>query len=285
MPSHHGIVGEHKLAYWTRDILPMLPLFVLGIAGFIGSVKKDTGGALYLAAFGAGGIACSWLSRMHVGGFDNVMMYGFAAACVLGPIAAARGPRFLQVAGPITLLLQFALLVIFAWPTRALLPSEDHRKAHAQLKSFVEQQDGPVWIPGHGHIAYRAGKGSGAHGQAIFDLLQILPPGPGGVDLGALADTTKLTYLSDRARHALDSFRDHCSAAIRDRRFSTVILEKVGTGTFEALFAVPLLGSDTKPGTDDDPYRRQRVPMQKPTALNPLIGFSAHSPYALSRRE
>ena len=222
---------------------------------------------------------------MHVGGFDNVMMYGFAAACVLGPIAAARGPRFLQVAGPITLLLQFALLVIFAWPTRALLPSEDHQKAHAQLKSFVEQQDGPVWIPGHGHIAYRAGKGSGAHGQAIFDLLQILPPGPGGFDLGALANTTKLTNLSDRARHALDCFRDHCSAAIRDQRFSTVIVEKEGTHAFELLFVTPLLGTDTKPGTDDDPYLRQPIPMQKPNALNPPIGFVVHSPYALTRRE
>jgi len=285
MPSHHGIVGEHKLAYWTRDILPMLPLFVLGVAGFVRSVKQDTGGALYLAAFGAGGIACSWLSRMHVGGFDNVMMYGFAAACVLGPIAASGTSRWMQIVGPATLLLQFVLLALVAWPTQTLLPSEDHRIAHDELKGFVEQQDGPVWIPGHGHIAYRAGKGSGAHGQAIFDLLQILPPGPGGFDLGALADTAKLTYLSERARSALDSFRDHCSAAIRDRRFATIVLEKEGTSPFEALFAIPLLGDDKQPGSADDPYRRQRIPMQKPTALKPLIGFSAHSPYALMRRE
>src|SRR5690606_5656661 len=208
MPQHHGWVGDRKLGYWTQDIVPMLPLVVLGIIGFVVTVRTSHKHALYLAAFGCGGIMCSWLSRMHVGGFDNVMMYGFAGACVLGPIAATQPSRILRIACPLLLLAQFAWLGYEAWarsPSKTLLPCAAHRTAHEELREFVKAQAGPVWIPGHGHIAYREGKGTSAHGQAIFDVLQMLPAGPGGFDLSKLADTSQLDYLSRREQQTLDA--------------------------------------------------------------------------------
>ena len=84
MPSLHGVVGDRKLGFWTQDLVPMYPLVLLGLLGFLAQARGAARAALYLAALGSGGVLTSYLSRMHVGGFDNVMMYGFAGACLLG---------------------------------------------------------------------------------------------------------------------------------------------------------------------------------------------------------
>lgn len=290
MPRHHGIVGDRKLGYWTEDLLPMLPLVLLGLAGVLPQCRAGRGReALFLAAFGGGGLMTSWFSRMHVGGFDNVMMYGFAAACVLGPLTAAATPaKWLRLVGPWLLLAQFVWLGERAWQrgTATLLPSEAHRRAHEQIELFVEAQDGPVWIPAHGRISYRAGKGTGAHGQAIFDLLQLLPKLPDGMfDLAALADPNKLAHLPQRAQDAVTGFYHRTIEALARRDFASIVVDEAGTGMFPLLFAEGLAGPDRTPGTDDDPYvRRPGALLKEPLAIQPLLGFVVHSPYALVRR-
>jgi len=288
MPRHHGWVDDRKLRFWTEDVAPIYPLLALGVCGFAAQVRRDAKPALFLAAFGAGALVCSWFSRMHVGGFDNVMMYGFAAACVLAPIAVAQ-VKWLRVAGPVVLLLQFGWLGYEAWqrPTETLLPSDAHRAAHDELRAFVERQDGPVWIPAHGHIAYRAGKGTGAHGQAIFDLLQMLPKNEQGMlRIELLLDTTQLTELSDRCRRALDAFFADTTRALAEQRFAALVIDDIGTGMFPALFAPGLAGPDMRPGTDDDPYvRRPGWLIREPKAIKPLLGYVVHSPYVFARRD
>jgi hypothetical protein len=285
MPRHHGWVGEHKLGFWLRDLQPMAPLLLLGLAGFVRSCRAgEVRTALFLAAFGCGGLVTSWLSRLHVGGFDNVMMYGFAAACVLGPLAAARATGGWRWLGTGLLLAQFAWLGHAAFardPARTLLPSPAHRRAHEELAAFVRAQAGPVWIPGHGAITRREGKGTGAHGQAVFDLLQTLPRGTGGLDLEALYDRARLASLSPRAQRALAAFVDGGNAALRERRLAAVVLEH-GTNLFDLVFAGGLQGADGKLNTSDDTYVRLLVPLlTEPRAILPLIGFDVHSPYAL----
>jgi len=235
-------------------------------------------------------IACSWMSRMHVGGFDNVMMYGFASACVLGPIAAAHSSKFWRIAGPIVLMVQFAWLGYEAWhrtPSVTLFPSEAHGKAHDELREVVVAQDGPVWIPGHGHIAYREGKGTGAHGQAIFDVMQMLPKLPSGdFDLSALADPAKLTHLPERGRIALAAIMTNTVKALAEKRFAALVIDEIGTEPFTVLFYAGLAGDDGRIGTTDDPY--VRLPghaVSDPKAVKPLLGFIVHTPYIYARRK
>ncbi len=279
MPQHHGWVGNRKLGYWTQDIVPMLPLVALGFAGFATSLRSNVGNALYLAAFGCGGIACSWLSRMHVGGFDNVMMYGFASACVLGPIAACRGSGVMRVIGPSILILQFSWLGYAAWqrsPSNTLLPSAAHQRAHEELRAFVSAQDGPVWIPAHGHISYRAGNGTGAHGQAIFDIMQMLPKLPNGMfDLSALSNPRKLAHLPERGRDALSALMNNSVAALSEMRFTAIVVDEVGANQFAGLFAAGMAGYARKPG----------FAISEPTAIKPLLGYDAHSPYVFKPRK
>ena len=287
MPRQHGWVGDRMLGYWTEDLRPMLPLLLLGCCGFVeqwrAGARRD---ALFLAAFGCGGLATSWLSRMHVGGFDNVMMYGFAGACVLGPIAAVARARWLRVAAPLLLLAQFAWLAHAAWarhPTLTMLPSAAHRRAHEELVAFVTAQPGPVWIPAHGYISTRAGKGTGAHGQAIFDLLQGMPKLPDGTfDLEALNQRDRLAAMAPRNRRALLAFIDRGLARIRDRYFAAIVVDERGTGILPQLFGAAFVGADGRLDTADDPYVRLPGPLlSEPTALRPLLGYEVHSPYGV----
>ena len=288
MPSLHGVVGDRKLGFWTEDVVPMSPLLLLGLIGFVTRIRSDARAALYLAAVGSGGLLTSYLSRMHVGGFDNVMMYGFAGGCVLAGVAAAAPLRSLRAAAPALLLVQFAWLgsSAYARGDATLFPSAAHARAHEQLREVVRNQDGAVWIPGHGHITYREGKGTGAHGQAIFDVLQLLPKLPDGMlDLTALSDPAKLAHLPERARIAVQKMMGQCTRALAERRFSAVIIDEVGAGEFPVLFGTGLVGADGRAGTGDEPYiRAPRHAVADPSAIRPLLGYDVHSPYVMQRR-
>ncbi|HEX5050544.1 MAG TPA: hypothetical protein VFZ65_02115 [Planctomycetota bacterium] len=298
MPRHHGWNGDRKLGFWTEDLLPMLPLVGLGLLGFVAQWRSGARReALFLGAFGSGGLMTSWFSRLHVGGFDNVLLYGFAGACVLGPVAAASlstaaGARWQQLAAPVLLLVQFAWLGEAAWqrdPGTTLLPSAAHRRAHEELFAFVQAQPGPVWIPGHGGISLRAGKGTGAHGQAIFDLLQLLPRAPdGSLDLSALVDREKLGDLSPRGRAAITIWADRTGAALMERRFAAIVADLFGSPPVDAwggLYAYLVAGAGGHAGTGDDPYvRRPGALLTDPRAIDPLLGYEVHSPYVMLPR-
>jgi hypothetical protein len=300
MPRHHGWNGERKLLFWTEDLLPMWPLVVLGLLGFVLQWRAGRrGDALFLAAVGSGGLMTSWVSRLHVGGFDNVILYGFAGACVLGPAAAAAATtRGLQVAVPLLLLVQFGSLGLAAtrsssedgcWPrtTRhTMLPSPAHRRAHEELLAFVKSQPGLVWIPDHGDIGAQAGKGRFAHGQAIFDLLQLLPRQTDGMlDLAALRDRNKIAHLSERAQRAVTGLVDRSDQALREQRFAAIVIDAIDAAAFEHLFFAALAGADGQRGTGDDPYVRLQAPLlTEPQAINALSGREVHSPHALVPR-
>jgi len=285
MPTYHGSVEANKLGFWTRDLWPMLPLVVAGITGFVSDCRAGRGrAALFLAAVGSGGLVTSWLSRIHVGGFDNVLLYGFAGACVLGPVAAAR-LRFL----PWLLVVQFVFLFVFAFApsrVRSALPSDAHRTAHEELFEYVRSRPGDVFMPAHGHITARAGKPTSAHGQAIYDLMQTLPNrADGAIDVLALQDEARLAQLSPRVRDALVSFRDGMHAAMTSRRYSAIILDEQIRGAYLYMFRLALVGPDGQLGTPDDLYESRPLDaLSNPKALNPLVGFAADSPSVLVPR-
>lgn len=278
MPRHHGVEASKFVGYWTEDFPPMLPATVLGVLACV-LRRHEPRHALFLAAFGAGGLLASWFSRMHAGGFDNVLMYGFAGACVLGPIGATGLGRF----GPLLLLAQFAWLGQQAWSrgSATLLPSAAHRQAHDELAAFVRAQPGPVWLPGHGAITRRAGKGTGAHGMAIFDLLQVLPD----LDVRILHDPRRLAALPGRGGDAVRALVANAAAALQRQHFAALVIDEIGAGQFPFVFAQGLLGGDGALGTADDTYVRAPGPVVRDgPALRPPIGYDVHSPYVLLPR-
>jgi hypothetical protein len=268
MPGYHPWIGSFVADFWRVDMLPQAPLLGLGLLGFVRQWRSGgRGGALFLAAFGSGALVASWLSRLHVGGFDNVLMYAFAAACVLGPIAVASAGGRSWALG--LLVLQFALLAHEGWLRRdSCLPSPQHRHAHDELAAFVGSRPGPVWVVGHGGIAARAGKGGGAHGMAIIDLTQLF---------GA--------ELSPRATTAIGLLATRTAAAIAAQQFAAIVVDAHGLVVFEQFFHQLRVGADGRPDTADDAY--VLVPgslLTEPAALRPPIGGAVHSPYGLVPR-
>lgn len=281
MPRGHGIQGDRKLGFWTEDLLPILPMLVgalwLGLAR-IGSGRRGEG--LFLWAFGGGGLLTSYLSRLHAGGFDNVMMYAMTAGCVLLPALLGENGRARRLALPLVVA-QFVLLVLdpralwlerpaLQFDPRQALPGAAHAEASRELLALIRAEPDPVLVPGHGWLTAICGKPAFAHGQAIFDLLQGLP----GHDLTILADPERLKLLPERYGRALTGFYGGYVAMLQERRYSAIVLDEQIGGAFEGMFAIGLQGY----------RRREGWSLRQPAALQPTVGMILHSPYVLERR-
>ncbi|MCY2955726.1 MAG: glycosyltransferase family 39 protein [Planctomycetota bacterium] len=290
MPQYHGWQGEYKLKFFTSDLVPIAPLMALSITACAQRWRLHRGQALQLAALFGGALLTSYLSRLHVGGFDNVMMPVLAIGCMLAPIAAANArSASIRIALLLVLCAQFALLTLDVRaalePDRAVLmgfgpqflPTTENQRANEELVAAVAQLDGPVFMPFHGNLAALAGKPRMAHAQAIHDLLSALPRSANGtLDILAIADPARLATLSPHARTALTSFYGSVHEALSQKKFAAVVLDQPLGPVFESLFAAALTGN----------YERQGGELlSKPTASQPAVGMVTHSPYFLLRKK
>ncbi len=268
MPTAHHWQLDKITGFFTEDLVPVLPLLALGAMAILGRWRQDGARtALALAAAAGGGLVASYVSRLHVGGFDNVLVYGFAALCALGPMACFAAARpWQRESALILLLLQFAMLTIdlrspaqdpLLYDPRRLLPTSAHRHAFDELRAFVREQDGPVWLPFQGWIAPTEDKPPTAHGQALADLIaHIKRPG---------------LRPDDRAAVALDrSLRESLQA----RRFAAIVVQDP---------YVPVFLGDLGPYLEG--YEPSATPVVKdPLAVRPLVGMNTHSPRAFVPR-
>lgn len=288
MPRHHGWQGEYKLKFFTSDLLPLVPMVLLALTACAQRFRMSPSESALLAAFAGGALVTSYLSRLHVGGYDNVVMPVFAVCCMLAPIAivqARKGKRTTLLA---MLVIQFALLAIDiraasdrdrAWIQGfgpQFLPSQANERANEEFVAALAAIEGPVFIPFHGNAAALAGKPRMAHAQAIHDLLQALPHTANGQpDLGAIADPARMDSLSPRSRQALTSFYTSVHEAIQQKRFGAIVLDQPIGPVFEALFAPSIAGNYE---------RRPGELLSVPTAFQPAVGMITHSPYVLVRK-
>ena len=267
MPRAHHWQGDRLLGFWTEDFVPVLPLVALSLLAFAQRWRSHgPRQALALGAAVGGGVVASYVSRLHVGGFDNVLIYGFAALCVVGPIAAValEGPGLRRFATAL-LFAQFAMLYVdvrslssspLLYEPWRCLQRAGHEKACAEIRDFVRAQDGPVWLPFQGWLAVEAGKEPSAHGQAVVDLLAwIEQPGLPPDDRAAVA--------------LLQSLRED----LEGRRYAAIVLQEPQGAKFSGSFG-PFVGG----------YRLREVPLlSEPMAIRPLVGMHTHSPYVLER--
>ena len=287
LPGQHGFVDDRWVGFWTEDMVPLVPLAALAGAGVVAmGCRGRVRDGCFFAAVAGGGLVASWLSRLHVGGFDNVLMYGFVGLTVVGVIGGSALAWSRAV--PLLLGVQFVLLGLAACRRDAgsFLPPSAHARAHGELAAFVAAQPGPVWLLAHGYISTRAGRGSWAHGQALLDVLQLLPKTPDGTpDFLAVVDRRRLDVLPPRHREAVTGLLDGTVQALRERRFAAIVLEGVVEQAFVGIFGAGLTGDDGRLGTDDDPYVPDPAPLlSEPTALRALVGTTVHSPRAYRRR-
>lgn len=240
---HQPVAQPLWLGFWRDDILHELwPLVTLILVGALAARQRPArdSPALFYAIAAAGLLGSAWVSRLHTGGYLNVLMPAYAAVALLagltyGAVAKAKATATAKRSAITTLLaaaavlLQLALLI---YPISKQIPTQADRTAGAELIARLRTLPGPVIVLRHPWYATLAGKGTFAQEEAIGDVLRSKST-KGSRPLNASLKTALTKY--------------HVQAVVLD-------------GTFDAHFLEPALTKD---------FRLQRQPIT-PTRLYPL---------------
>jgi hypothetical protein len=251
---HQQVAQTLWIGFWRDDIWhQQWPLVILIAAGACAGaaawrvgkrpkrLKRLTRNepAIYYAIAAAGLIGSAWVSRLHTGGYANVLMPAYAAIALLagltyarvasGRASPARAPRAAPALAAIAIAAQLALLI---YPINQQIPTPADHIAGAQLIARLRSLPGPVIVLRHPWYATEAGKGSFAQEEAIGDVLRS-------------ASRTGAHALTKSLATALDTY--HVQAVVLD-------------GTFDAHFLEPELSRE---------FRLQSAPIT-PTRLYPL---------------
>lgn len=151
-------------------------------------------GVCYELMAAAGLLIAAWFSRLHTGGYLNVLMPAYAGCALIGGLAFARMRRFgalAAVLAVVLVLVQFAQLL--ALPNHAL-PHRSVRTAGAELMTRLRLLPGPVLVLAHPWYATLAGKGTFAQSDAIFEVLRS-------------SDPRGSTYMRRELANSLDRYR------------------------------------------------------------------------------
>jgi hypothetical protein len=178
---HQPVARPLWVGFWTDDILhrqwPLVALLVAGGATLAWRAGKRPGfrsAPVYYATAAAGLIGSAWVSRLHTGGYANVLMPAYAAIALLAGLTYAgllhgRSGRIARPLMATALLLQLGLLV---YPLGAQIPTAADRVAGTQLIARLRALPGPVIVLRHPWYSTVAGKGTFAQEEAIGDVLR-----------------------------------------------------------------------------------------------------------------
>jgi 4-amino-4-deoxy-L-arabinose transferase-like glycosyltransferase len=211
LPKNHEIIKENYIAFWTRDLFS--PLFIsLGIS-ILFLIKESPGksrekGIYYILLF-MGFLIGSWMSRLHVGGWLNVLMPAYAAVSIVfgvGIGALGQNPdkdaSFMRKNIPFLLyilcLLQYSIL---SYNPILQIPTQEDRKSGEYLIQTMKNIHGEIFVPYHSYLAEMAGKKSYMHVHSLFDISR-----------------------GDRSNIG-EEFQDELISAIRNQKFKAVFLD------------------------------------------------------------
>jgi hypothetical protein len=241
LPSEHEIVKSMYLDFWKNDLLSPLPIAcMMSITLFVKRWKLSRESLIFYALVSAGLVGSSWFSRLHYGGYNNVVIPAYAGVAVLFGLASysiaqtkltGRGGRSkpngsggklrrdsrplhgTSVVGQSVLMLKrrtreillyvvsICQFAILIYDPARQIPTEADMAAGRKLVEAVSRIPGDVILPSHGYLTTLAGKRSYAHGMAVGDVLRGQPG----------ETRTKL----------IEEFRQ----AVRGKKFAAIILD------------------------------------------------------------
>jgi len=211
MPSQHLLLRRVLFSFWTRDILCHFPVASALAAWTVwtGIRRGEWDRSMFFLLTGGGLFAGSWMSRLHSGGYDNVLLPAYTVLCAgfgMGVHRASIESRCGKRPWPgrtSTLLWGLCIFqfgVLFYNPFEQLPTAADERAANG-LKTRMSAVPGEVWAPCQGHLSSLAGKGEFAHQAPMWDVFRC---------------------RDDRARSSLEK---DVKEALRSKRFSAIVLD------------------------------------------------------------
>jgi 4-amino-4-deoxy-L-arabinose transferase-like glycosyltransferase len=211
LPRQHSLVKNMLIDFWTKDLISKLPIAcILSLFYLYVLLKKsDKQNFLFYLFMSMGMLGGAWFSRLHVGGYDNVLFPAYAALSILLGLGAynvfefiravssyKRG--FMEISFYLVLIVQFLVL---AYNPRAQIPTQRDLEAGRFFVETMAQLPGDIMVPYHSYLPTLAGKKSHAHHQAVSDVIR-------GDD-----------------SPARDSLLEEINRAISTKKFSALILD------------------------------------------------------------
>jgi hypothetical protein len=172
LPQTHDLQQEAIRGFWATDLLATVGLAVAAAVLLV--VRRGAAPRAFYAALLVGGIGAAWSSRLHSGGWNNVLLPAYAAVALAAAIAfgTLAATEKLRLVGTAAVLAQLGWL---AYDPRPLLPGEADRRQGDALVERIRAIPGEVWISHHGYLGVLAGKPSHAHYMAVGDVVRGAP--------------------------------------------------------------------------------------------------------------
>lgn len=189
LPAGHEVVEQEYVHFWTTDMAPLVLAVVVSVAGLVVTARRRRttrpSPLWFYLPVGVGLVAAAYTSRLHSGGYDNVLFPAHAAVAIgfglglhaltrpsipaPGTSARAARRRWVPAVACVAALVQFGVLV-YNPADQVPSPAQGRRARH--LVAALRDLPGSVFLPGHGWYLSLAGKPTSAQGAAISDILR-----------------------------------------------------------------------------------------------------------------
>ena len=180
LPRNHEIIKENYIHFWTKDLLSSL-FIACGITLFYvihECLKKSRTNALFYLLLLMGFLGGAYLSRLHVGGWLNVLIPAYAAIAILFGLGVQILGDYLKNENRsfkkmillilyIVCILQFPILM---YNPLSQIPTKEDRKAGESLIQIMKNREGDIFAPYHSYLPELAGKKSYMHVHSLFDI-------------------------------------------------------------------------------------------------------------------
>lgn len=166
--------------FWLHDVwLPLRGACVLAALAIPGLLLRRRWSAIAYALIAGALLGSAWISRAHCGGYDNVLMPGYLALCLLAGLTLGKAPRVPRVGWLLGLAAWGALcwqLAGLRYDMVAQVPTSRDRAAGDDLVLRISETPGSVWVFSHNRYGPSAGKARLAHWMAMCDVLRDTDP-------------------------------------------------------------------------------------------------------------
>jgi len=230
--THQGVVSSVWGTFFTHDLWHVPWVIGLAIVGAILNMRRYGTSCpqawLFWPVATAGLILSAFVSRLHSGGGEDVLIPAYAGLAILGAIgyaamvshekaqltaveSATSAWRPATVAAGLALIVATQVAALHYSPAR-YVPTASDKAAGRSFIALVRSTPGPVIVSNHPYYDTLAGKTAWAQGEAVHDVLRA-GPSSARSDLMAsinafLMERTPATIFSDDPDYALGSFSD-----------------------------------------------------------------------------
>jgi hypothetical protein len=182
LPKQHDLIKSVFISFWTIDLIKPLSISIIFILIYLirdnYRIDEWKGKGFYIAML-IGMVGAGFLSRLHSGGYNNVLLPTYAAISILlGLSMDYLFNKVNELPGNIKLSLSFLYIAIIfqflmlSYDPRKQIPNKMDREAGEEFIQFIKQKAGEVFIPAHGYLTILAGKKTYAQSMAIMDVLR-----------------------------------------------------------------------------------------------------------------